>query len=88
MRAVIFAICNRKSIDFLAECGILIAMEVLQMIERPMYTDRIMAYVNTPFEKNTHRSAPLRKIHDSENDNRKAERRVQRSGRAHIVLPL
>lgn len=40
-----------KVLIFLQKCGILIATDVLQMIERPMYTDRIMAYVNTPFVK-------------------------------------
>ena len=40
-----------KVLIFLQKCGILIATDVLQMIERPMYTDRIMAYVNMPFVK-------------------------------------
>lgn len=58
------------------------------MIERPMYADKIMAYVDTPFVKILTGVRPLRKVHNTENDNRKAERRVQRPGRAHIVLPL
>lgn len=34
-----------------AFCGIIIAMEVVTMIERPLYVDKIMAYVDTPFVK-------------------------------------
>ena len=43
-------------------------MEVVTMIERPLYVDKIMAYVDTPFVKNPYRGAPLRKIYHTEND--------------------
>ena len=36
---------------FDSECGIIIAREAFYMIERPLYVNKIMAYVNTPFVK-------------------------------------
>ena len=38
------------------------------MIYRPLYVDRIMPYVDTPFVKILTGGAPLREIHDIEND--------------------
>lgn len=47
------------------------------MIYRPMYVDKIMAYVDTPFVKILNRSTPLRKIYDTQNDYGKAENGAQ-----------
>ena len=38
------------------------------MIYRPLYVEKIMAYVDTPFCKNPYGSTSLRKINDPEND--------------------
>ena len=43
-----------------------------------MYADKIMAYgvCEHAIREDTHRSTPLRKVHNTENDNGKAEKRA------------
>ena len=38
------------------------------MIYRPLYVEKIMAYVDTPFVKISYGSTSLRKVNDPEND--------------------
>ncbi len=39
-------------------------MEVVPMINRPLYVDKIMAYTDTPFVKSVGGCSPLRKIYN------------------------
>ena len=47
-------------------------MEMVPMINRPLYVDKIMAYTDTPFVKVLTGGSPLRKIHSSKNDHGEA----------------
>lgn len=55
-------------------------MEVVTMIDRPLYVDKIMAYADTPVCKDTHRGTPLREIHNIEDDYGTVKDRAEYSG--------
>lgn len=46
-----FAVCNRKTIDFFNRLRYAVRSGGDEMINRPLYIDKIMAYVDTPFVK-------------------------------------
>ena len=54
--------------------------EVVTMIYRPLYVEKIMAYVDTPFVKILTGVAPLRKVNDPENDYGEIENTAEYSG--------
>ena len=55
-------------------------MEVVTMIYRPLYVDKIMAYADTPFVKILTGGTPLREIHNIEDDYGTVKERAEYSG--------
>ncbi len=58
------------------------------MIYRPLYVEKIMAYVDTPFVKILTGVRRRGKINHPENDYGKVENRTKHSGRSHDKLPF